>query len=233
MTEIPHPTASWLGGPFAQGAALRGLSRSVLASRFGVRLARGIGIAQALWFSAGALVAARDASGDGWTAGIAARGAATIAGYAGAVVAFSLAGAAKSADPQEGARHLATARGFSSRDLAIAETSASVRLASEAIAFPTLALALFCAVASRSPEVASLLPFLGIAIFGGVASVVLGGLASICRQWGGARARTALLAIVVLPWIVGEALLEGRGSEYVSIPGLLAWMWRLLIGASG
>lgn len=235
MTDLPLSLPTRPRAPSVPGArkALVALARSTLAPRLGVRLSRGVGIGLALWFAAGALVAARDASGDGWTTGFAARGAAFIVGYAGATVALSLAGPAKSEEFVRGARQLAQGRGFSSRAFAWAEMAASIRLAGDVVASPIAALALACILLSRDSSMAALWPSAGATIFGALASIILGSLASACRRWGGARARSWLMAVVILPWIIGEALLDGRGGEYVSVPGLLTSTWRLLVGAHG
>lgn len=234
MTDLPLSLPTRPRGSSVRAArkALVALARSTLAPRLGVRLSRGVGVALALWFAAGALVAARDLDGDGWTAGFAARGAAFITAYAGGLATLSLASSAKSRELSEGAAGLARIRGFSSRAFAFAEMAASIRIVGETVATPTAALALACVLLSRDSSMPALLPSVGATAFAAFASIILGGLASACRFWGGSRARSWLLAAVVIPFVVGEALLSGRGGELVSIPGLLTYAWRLLVGVS-
>lgn len=213
--------------------ALVGLLRSGLVSRPGARLARGIGIGLAIWFAVAAWLEARGPDGDGWTSGIAARATAVIVSYAGSVAALSLAAVSKTTELESGIRALAKTRAVSERAFRLGEVLASIRVIAEIVALPSLIVAIACALLSSEKNATALLPIGGAAVFGGVAAIVLGSLSSACRNWGGARSRSSLLAITILPWIVGNALLEGRGGEYVSIPGLLSWSWRLLTGAPG
>lgn len=180
-----------------------------------------------MWSTVGAWLAARNDDGDGWTAGVVARGAALIVCLSGSLVSLSL---ARPSDGADAFRSLAASRGFSARVVAKAELIASIWLASEAVAAPGIALAVACALLARDPSAAAGLPVFGSAVFAIVAAIALGTISDVCRKRGGNRARTWLVAITVLPWIAGEAFLAGRGGEYVSIPGLLSWSWHLLTG---
>jgi len=235
MTASPPPTTSGLRAPSAQGAnaALVSLFRSVLAARWGVRAARSIGYGVAGWLAITAWLAAKGPDADGITTGVATTGAAVLVGYAGSVVALSLAGVPKAREVETGAWALASTRGFSARARTVAELVASIRLAAEAIALPAWALALACALLSYEKDGAALLPIFGAALFALLASGVIGAVAFACRQWASARPRTSLLAAVLFPWIAGNALFQHRGGEYASIPGFLAWSFRLLTGDSG
>lgn len=234
MTALPQALAAGpKPSPSRNNAALVALFRLPFAERFGVRFARASAIGMALWFAKNAWLAAKGPDADGWTTDIAARGAAFIVAWAGSLGALFLVTKPKDSELEAGIRSLAEARGFSSRSIQAAEVAASIRLMSEIIALPTAALAFVCLILSREASLDAILPILGAAIFGGAAAIVLGAMAVACRHWGGARARTALLAATFLPWIVAGALLEGRGGEYISIPGLLGWAWRLLTGGQG
>lgn len=232
---MPGLQSPAISAPFARNAygALVSLFRSVLAARWGVRAARSMGYGVAGWFAVGAWLAAKGPDADGDTTGIAAKGTAVIVGYAGSVVALSLAGVPKKKDLEQGVQALISARGFSSQTLSRVELLASMRLAAEVIAIPAAVLALVCALLSGDKDAAALLPILGAAVFGLLAALLIGGIAFACRRWAGARPKAALLAAVVLPWIVGNALFANRGGEYASIPGLLAWSFRLLTGGAG
>jgi len=192
-----------------------------------------MGYGVAGWFAVSAWLAAKGPDADGVTTGIAATGAAVIAGYAGSVVALSLAGVPKAKNLESGAQALASARGFSARARTRGELLASMRLAAEVVAIPAAVLALVCALLSYEKDAAALVPIAGAAVFGLVAALVIGGVAFACRRWAAARPRMTLLAAVVLPWVVGNALFLDRGGEYASIPGLLAWSFRLLTGGLG
>lgn len=232
MTASHPPTTTRFGATSARGAngALVSLFRSVLAARWGVRAARSIGYGVASWFAVTAWLAAKGPEADGITADVAAAGAAVISGYAGSVVALSLAGVPKAKEAEAGARALASSRGFSANALTWAELNASIRLAAEAITFPALILSFASALLSHEKDGAALFPIFGAALFALVAAVVIGSIAFACRRWARARPRASLLAAVLLPWIASNALFQHRGGEYASIPGFLLWSFRLLTG---
>lgn len=235
MTASHPPTTTGLRAPSARGAslALVSLFRSVFAARWGVRMARSIGYGVASWFALTAWLAAKGPDADGITTGVAATGVAVLVGYAGSVVALSLAGVPKAKELEAGAWALASTRGFSARARILGELLASIRLAAEVIAIPASALALACALLSREKDGTALVPIFGAALFALLAASVIGSLAFACRRWASARPRASLLAVVLFPWIASNALFQHRGGEYASIPGLLSWSFRLLTGGAG
>lgn len=190
-------------------------------------------MALSAWFVVAAWLEAKGPDAEGWTAGIAARAASLIVGYVGAMAALSLAAASKATEVEASIREMAAARGFSAREFRSSEVFASIRVVGEVVALPAAIVAVVCALLSHEQSPAALLPMGGAAAFAAVAAIVVGSLASACRAWGGAHPRRFLVAVVVLPWIIGNALLDGRGGEYLSVPGLLTWSWRLLTGAQG
>lgn len=232
---MPAFLSAATSAPSARNArgALVSLFRSVLATRWGVRAARSMAYGMAGWFAVGAWLAAKGPDADGDTTGVAATGTAFIVGYAGSVVALSLAAVPKARELDAGARALVMARGISPTALTRAELRASLRLAGEVIAIPTAALAFVCALLSHEKDAAALLPIAGAAVFALLAALVVGGIAFACRKWASSRPKAALLAAVVFPWIVGNAFFASRGGEYASIPGFLSWSFRLLTGGAG
>lgn len=213
--------------------ALVALVRSTLAGRLGVRAARSAGILVAVYFVGLAWLLGRRWDDGGGTSGIAARGVALVAIYAGALAALSLSYTPKSTELDDAVRALAGAHGFSSRAVALAETKASVRLGIEVVAWPSVGLALACFVSSPAHSPGAVVPIAGAAVFGGVAGAVAGAVSAACRRAFGPRGRTALLAIVLVPWIAAEALVGGAAADFLSIPGWLSFAWRVLTrGAS-
>jgi hypothetical protein len=66
-----------------------------------------------------------------------------------------------------------------------------------------------------------------------VSAVVLGVVASGCRQWGHGRGRTWFLLVVLLPWPLAELVLPAKAAELGSIPGLLGVFWESLTRVTG
>jgi hypothetical protein len=205
------------------------LLRRSLGRSWGIRAARfyagllAIGVVTAVAISAGGL-GANDSS-----LSLIARSAAMLVWIPGAACALALATPPKDASLAQGINALASAHGFDARRIARAETIASVRLLAEVILAPLALMGIFVfAILARGGLVATARPLLGSLVFGLVAALLLGLVASICRTLGGARGRSWLLAIVLGPWLVAEVALSGRVAPYVSIPGLLGRLWEAL-----
>jgi hypothetical protein len=158
-----------------------------------------------------------------------ARSAAMLAWIPGAACALALARPPKDESLARGIAALAAAHGFDTRRLARAETVASIRLVAEVILVPLLVVCFFVfAILVRGGLAATARPLAGSIVFGAVAALVLGLVASLCRLWGREQGRPWLAAIVLGPWIVAEVALSGRVASYASIPGLLGRLWEAL-----
>jgi hypothetical protein len=216
----------------AQGQRLRNLVillRRTLARSWGIRAARlyagllSVGVVTAVALSAGG-VGANDTS-----LSLVARSAAMLVWIPGAMCALALATPPKDTGLAQGIAVLAGVHGFDPRRLARAEALATVRLLAEVIMVPLVFMGLFVfAIAARGGLASTVWPLVGSILFGFVAALVLGSMASVCRSWGGARGRTWLMAVVFGPWIFAETALSGRVASYVSIPGLLGRLWEAL-----
>lgn len=213
----------------AQGQSFRilvVLLRSTLARSWGIRAARfyagllSVGVVTAIALSAGGL-GANDAS-----LSLVARSAAMLVWIPGAMCALALAKPPHDAGLAQGIAVLAGARGFDAGRFARAETWATVRLLAEVILVPLVLIGLFVfALLARGGLWGIARPLAGSILFGAVAALVLGWMASLCRTWGGARGRTWLAVAVFGPWFFAEMALSGRVAPYVSIPGLLSRLW--------
>jgi len=216
----------------AQGHSLRTLVillRRTLGRSWGVRAAQfyaallSIGVITAVALSAGGL-GANDTS-----LSLVARSAAMLVWIPGAMCALALATPPRDAGLAQGIAVLAGVRGFNSRRFERAEALATVRLLAEVIMAPLVFMALFVfVVLARGGLARAARPLLGSIVFGLVAALVLGLLASACRRWGGARGRTWLLGGVFGPWLFSEMALSGRIASLASIPGLLGRLWEAL-----
>jgi hypothetical protein len=219
-------------GRGARGQSFRSLVfllRRTLARSWGIRAARfyagllSIGVVMAIALSAGGL-GANDTS-----LALVARSAAMLVWIPGAMCALALAKPPPDAGLAQGIAALAGARGFDARRFAGAEAWATVRLLAEVILVPLVFMGLFVfGVLARGGLATMARPLIGSILFGSIAAVVLGWVASLCRTWGGARGRAWLAGVVFGPWFFAETALSGRIASYVSIPGLLGRLWEAL-----
>jgi hypothetical protein len=199
-----------------------GRSWSIRAARFyAALLSVGVVIAVAL-SSTG--IGANDTSFS-----LVARSAAMLVWIPGALCALALATPPKDASLAQGIAVLAGAHGFDGRRFARAEALATVRLLAEVILAPLVFMGFFVlAIVARGGLAGAVRPLLGSILFGLVAALVLGLVASFCRSWAGARGRTWLLGVIFGPWLFAEVALSGRVAPYASIPGLLGRLWEAL-----
>ncbi|HMI82792.1 MAG TPA: hypothetical protein VK550_01800 [Polyangiaceae bacterium] len=216
----------------AQGQSFRSLVtllRRTLGRSWGIRAARfyaallSLGVVTAIAISAGGL-GANDTS-----LSLVARSAAMLVWVPGAMCALALAKPPHDASLAQGIAVLAGAHGFDGARFARAEALATVRLLGEVILVPLLFMGVFVfAILARGGLASMARPLAGSIVFGSVAAMVLGSMASVCRRWGGARGRTWLAGAVFGPWLFAEMALSGRVATYVSIPGLLGRLWEAL-----
>jgi uncharacterized membrane protein YhaH (DUF805 family) len=107
--------------------------------------------------------------------------------------------------------------------------TATVRLLGEVIVVPIVAIGLFVfAFVAGGRIEGAFWPIAGAALFGVVAAIVLGALASTCRRWGGSQGRSWLMVVVLLPWLLAGTVASGQVAPYLSIPGLLGRLWETL-----
>jgi hypothetical protein len=209
--------------------ALVTLLRGALARRWGVRAARIYAVMVSISVTATIWYLARTYGPDMTTVSLVARASALLTWIAGGIAALALAVPPKDAALASGVTALASSRGFDDKELARAEMLATIRLLAEVIAVPIAIIAIFVSliVAGRSLD-GAIWPMLGSILFGLVASGVLGAVTSLCRRWGGARGRTLLTVMVLVPWVLAETLLPSRSGDLLSIPGLLGRIWQSL-----
>jgi hypothetical protein len=165
------------------------------------------------------------------TLAVAKQGAGFVAIVSGALAALSIARPRKDRRAEDGIAALAAARGFSRDALGAAELAAWAELAGEAIFIPIAGISIVaCAITAGNHIEGATSMLAGAALFGLVASTVIGAVAGMCRRWGGDQGRTWLLGIVFIPWTLAELLF--RGAPYLSIPGLLGRLWESLTQVS-
>jgi hypothetical protein len=205
------------------------LFRQVLAGRWGVRAARIYAIMVSISITATIWVLAKKYGPDEAALSLVARSAALLTWIAGGIGTLALSAPPKDAALAQGIAALASARGQNDEAISRAEMAATVRLLAEVIAVPVAAIGLFVfafVAGGRLRE--AVMPIAGSIAFALFASIVLGVVASGCRRWGGAQGRSWLLVVVLLPWLVAELVVGGRGASYLSIPGLLGRIWESL-----
>jgi hypothetical protein len=205
------------------------LLRQVLAGRWGIRAARIYAVMVSISITATIWVVSRSSGPDETALLLVARSAALLTWIAGGIGALALSAPPKDAALAQGIAALAGARGQSEESIARAEMAATVRLLAEVIAVPVAAVGLFVfAFVAGGRLQGATWPIVGSIAFALFASIVLGVVASGCRRWGGAQGRSWLLVVVLLPWLVAELIVGGRGAAYLSIPGLLGRIWETL-----
>jgi len=205
------------------------LFRQVLAGRWGIRAARIYAVMVSISITATIWVLAKKYGPDETALSLVARSAALLTWIAGGIGTLALSAPPKDAALAQGIAALAASRGQSEESIARAEMAATVRLLVEVIAVPVAAVALFVfAFVAGGRLQGAAWPIAGSVVFGLFASIVLGVVASGCRRWGGAQGRSWLLVVVVLPWLIAELVVGGRGASYLSIPGLLGRIWETL-----
>jgi hypothetical protein len=228
VSEPAYPSSSPNRRLLARRALVL-LLRRLLAGRWGVRAARiyagllSISITATIW------VLAKKYGPDDTSLALVGRSAALLTWIAGGIATFALAAPPKDAAFAEGVAALASARGLDHETIARAEMAATVRLVAEVIVVPIIAIGAFAfafVAGGRLPGATR--PILGAVLFGLLASLVLGGVASSCRRWGGAQGRSWLVVVVFLPWVASELVLGGRAAAYLSIPGFLGRVWETL-----
>jgi hypothetical protein len=232
-----HPSGRVSGRPSPVEAGRRGVAhrtliglfRRLLGGKWGIRAARIYAFMVSVSITATIWVLAKKYGPDDAALSLVARSAALLTWVAGGIATLALSAPAKDAAFAEGVAALALSRGHTGETIARAEMAATVRLLVEVIAVPLVAIGAFVFVfvaGGRATE--AFWPIAGAIVFGLLASIVLGVVASGCRRWGGAQGRSWLLVIVLLPWLVAELVVGGRAAAYLSIPGLLGRMWETL-----
>jgi hypothetical protein len=198
------------------------LLRRLLGGRWGIRAARIYAFMVSVSVTATIWVLAKKYGPDDTALSLVARSAALLTWIAGGIATLALSVPPKDTAFAQAIAALALSRGHTDESIARAGMAATVRLLIEVVAVPIVAIGAFVFAFVAGGRLADALgPIVGACVFGLVAAVVLGVVASGCRRWGGAQGRTWLLIVVFLPWLVAELVLGGRGAAYLSIPGLL------------
>jgi hypothetical protein len=205
------------------------LLRGALGRRWGVRAARIYAVMVSISATATIWILVRAFGPDLTTVSLVARSSALLTWIAGGIAALSLAAPPKDAALALGIAALASSRGHDDKTIARAEMAATIRLLGEVIVVPVAGIALFVSLIIAGGRLdGAIWPILGSVLFGVVAAALLGIVTSACRRWGGPRGRTLLMVVVLVPWILSEALLPMRGAQLLSLPGLLGRIWQTL-----
>jgi hypothetical protein len=174
-------------------------------------------------------VIARRYGPDDATLSLVARSAGLLTWISGGIATLALSAPPKDAQFAAGVASLAAARGFDDDAIARAAVAATVRVLVDVIVVPVAAIGAFVVVFFAGGRLRAVIgPIGGAVAFAFFASIVLGVVASGCRQWGGARGRSWLLVVVFLPWLLADLVLGPKGAAYLSIPGLLGQVWEML-----
>jgi hypothetical protein len=205
------------------------LLRGALARRWGVRAARIYALLVTISFTAVIWILARRFGPDMTTVSLVARASGILTWVAGGIAALALAVPPKDGALSLGITALASSRGLDDRTIARAEMLATIRLLAEVIVVPVAGIAIFVSLIAAGGHLdGGLWPLLGSVLFGAVAAGVLGAVTALCRRWGGARGRSLLVAVVLVPWVLADLLLPTSSAELLSIPGLLGRIWQSL-----
>jgi hypothetical protein len=123
------------------------------------------------------------------------------------------------ADRQGGIEVLAASRGISPASLHDARSLAAMLEVARVIALPSAALCALSALLSSSAwaGLEHLALGAGLALFGGVSGVAIGGLAALSGRVAGGRGRALFSALILVPW----ALAALAGDATWSLPGAL------------
>jgi hypothetical protein len=150
-----------------------------------------------------------------------------------AIVGGGLGGVALSARPKDtelalSLRALALGHGLGDAELTRAELLATCRLLATITTGPVTALALFIlTVVGRGHPGRWVFTLLGTILFSGCSALLLGVLASVCRQRAVSGRRWFFMA-TLLPWILAPVVFGDRPGDWLSIPGVLAQVWHAL-----
>ncbi len=199
------------------GRAVIALCRRRLNGRFGARLSWVLGVAGVL-VALGLVVMGGEALG---TREIIVRGVRWLAWLAAPPIALAAAGAPAERDRADGVDVLMGMHGVSDLRLATARGLAAMIEVSYRLGLPAVALCLSVVMATGAWPLLGMLP--GLVLFAGWGGMVLGGLGAGCGYFGGARGRSLLLAVVLVPWVIADAW----GVPGLSIPGVVDMMLTL------
>jgi len=197
--------------------AVIALCRRRLNGRLGARLSWVLGVGGAL-VVLGLVVVGGESLG---TRELIVRGVRWIAWLAAPPIALAAAGAPAERDRADGVDVLVRMHGVSDRRLGVARGVAAMVEVSYRLGLPAVALCLSVVMVGAAWPLLGMLP--GLVLFAGWGGLVLGGLGAACGHFGGARGRSLLLAVVLVPWVVADAW----GVPGVSIPGAVDMMLTL------
>jgi hypothetical protein len=219
------------GGAWRSGVALVGLLRRSLGRPALVRVARLLGWTYAIIAVLLDLVVSRLLESN--ELALSARGAALIAIEAGGLAAFALARPPAGDAELDGIEAMAETTGLSPHLRQLATVSSCLILVGEAVVVPIVTMELLRTFVAPTPAVTSAgeLPLSGSGahpiVFALFAVTILGGLAGICRVYGGARGRLWFGGAILVPWIL--ALAGAHADSAFSVPTLLEGAWQTLV----
>jgi len=132
-------------------------------------------------------------------------------------LALAIANGRPERDRADGVEALASLRGHQGGALESARLLAAVMQTSLRIGVPAVFLCLLLALLSRRDADALLVQALGLGAFAMFGGLLVGGTAALCGRVAGRRGRGALLAVVLIPWVVSGG---GWRAEW-SLPALV------------
>jgi len=132
-------------------------------------------------------------------------------------------------DRDEGIEALVVARGHDAAALGVARALAVASMAMARMAAPALGLLGWAVLVGAAPP-GGLWPLTGALLLAALAvGALVGALSAACGQWGGRRGVSLLVAAVLLPWAVADAL----GAPGWSLPGAIGSLVELARDAAG
>ncbi|RLB62441.1 MAG: hypothetical protein DRI90_09070 [Deltaproteobacteria bacterium] len=202
--------------------AVLALCRYRLSTRFGARLSWLVGIGAALLVFGVTVVGGEAMANRELLIG----SMRWIAWLAATPVALAAAAAPAERDRREGVDVLAAIHGVSAVRLELARGLAAMVAIGLRIGLPSLLLCLL--MATVGPAWRHLLLVPGVALFAAWGGVLIGGIAAASGHFGGARGRSLLAAVVLLPWLLSELWV----TPGLSIPGGMDMMLTFLVDMS-
>lgn len=210
-------------------AAAISLARARLSERGWARFARAVAALVFVGFAVAAFVL-RGEQEQGASVALLVAEARVALWVIGLPIAVAAAGDLRAADRNDGVEALVAARGLSPRSLVAARFLAAMIHASLVLGLAVGGVALVSiafAVDARA-ALARVSALVGSLFFAVVAGAVLGGLGSACGRAARKRGQRLVLALVVLPWLVGDAF----GHAGFSIPGALDAVMSFALGVA-
>jgi len=143
-------------------------------------------------------------------------------------MALSIAGLSPSRGRAEGLEALAIIRGNSPGQLAAGRKLAAMSTVAARLGLFSVLMCLLVAAVSWQGWGSLLLRGAHLVAFALVCGVVIGGIAALCAEYAGRYGRVALLAVVLIPWVIADVV----NRPVFSLPGALDGLLATLVALS-